>query len=86
MSKFNKVFFVFIACLIIFAIGFKLTYTYESFKSGQNVYQIKVNTFDRHESYMTNFFVIDSTSGCIKFKDEFGIKRIVCNNYTITEF
>jgi len=57
-----------------------------SMKSGNKLYEITVNSFNTHESYLTNEFTKDKETGCITFKDEIGIKRIVCNNYTITEY
>jgi hypothetical protein len=57
-----------------------------SINGGKKLYEVKVNSYNTYESYLTNEFTKDKETGCITFKDEIGIKRIVCNNYTITEF
>jgi len=42
--------------------------------------------FKKNETYTTREYTRDKESGCIIFKDEIGIKHVVCNNYTITEY
>jgi hypothetical protein len=81
-----KLFFALIVVIILTLIGLRFAMVSKSLKNGKTVYEINVNTFDRSESYMTNEFTRDKETGCISFKDEFGIKRIVCNNYTITQY
>lgn len=76
------IFFVAILALIAFQ-----GYLVVSAKNrGEKVYQIDVNSFNGVETYMTNEYSKDEKTGCITFKDMIGIKRIVCNNYTITEY
>lgn len=59
---------------------------YRSLSGGEKVYEITVNNYQTPESYLTSKYEKDAKSGCITFKDEFGFKQIVCNNYTITEY
>ena len=59
---------------------------FNALNSNRTMYEVNVNSFNRIESYITTEYQRDSTTGCLKFKDEFGIKHIVCNNYTITEY
>lgn len=68
----------------IFVIGTKLYLILGS--RDKTIYEIRVNTYDHPESYMTNEYTKDKESGCINFKDAFGFKHTVCNNYTITEY
>ncbi len=81
-----KLFFGLIVLIILTFIGIRFTMISNSIKGGKSVYEINVNSFDKNESYITNEFTRDKETGCISFKDEFGIKRIVCNNYTITQY
>ncbi|MEN6292319.1 MAG: hypothetical protein ABFD07_09955 [Methanobacterium sp.] len=55
-------------------------------RDNQTIYQIDVNSYNSVESYTTTDYTKDEKSGCIKFKDEFGLKHTVCNNYSITEY
>lgn len=54
--------------------------------NGKTLYQIDVNNFNSHESYITTDYTRDKETGCITFKDEFGLKHVVCNSYSITEY
>lgn len=74
----------FVAILALVALQFYLVVGAKN--RGEKVYQIDVNSFNGSESYMTNQYTKDEKTGCITFKDMIGIKRIVCNNYTITEY
>lgn len=68
------------------SIGLKFVFIAKGMNSDGKVYEITVNSYDGPESYFAKGYEKDTETGCIKFKDEFGIKRIVCNNYTITEY
>jgi hypothetical protein len=70
-----------VGCLIL-----KINLITEAKKNNKTIYQIEVNNFNNFESYTTIEYEKEEKSGCIKFKDEFGIKHIVCNNYSITEY
>jgi hypothetical protein len=70
-----------VGCLIL-----KINLITEAKKNNKTIYQIEVNNFNNFESYTTTEYEKEEKSGCIKFKDEFGIKHIVCNNYSITEY
>lgn len=84
--KYFRLFFGLIVFIIIGTIVFRTYFILNSTKSNKKVYEIQVNNFNTHESYLTYEFTKDPQTNCISFKDEFGIKRIVCNNYTITEY
>ena len=81
-----KVFFVLVFILILGSILFKVSMYVNAKNSGKAVYQIEVNRFNETESYMTSDYTRDKETGCITFKDEFGLKHVVCNDYTITEY
>jgi hypothetical protein len=81
-----KGFFVIIIVIIIGGFIFKVGLITEAKKNDKTIYQIEVNSFNSVESYTTTEYEKEEKSGCIKFKDEFGIKHIVCNNYSITEY
>lgn len=55
-------------------------------KEGKHFYSIKVNSYRSSETYITKEYERDKMTGCITFKDEFGMTQVVCNGYTITEF
>ena len=92
MREFNTMrAFIFVAIglvflLIIGMIFFRVNMVMDATKKGKTVYEVNVNTFKENEVYITTEYTRDKETGCIKFKDEFGIKHVVCNNYTITEF
>lgn len=81
-----KIFFFLIAFAIIAMISLKVGLVYNSFKGGKQVYEIHVNSFNGSENYITTEFTKDEKTGCLTFKDELGIKRTVCNSYTITTY
>lgn len=85
-TNFLKVFFVIMILIIIGGFVFKVGLITDAKKNDKTIYQIEVNNFNSHESYITTEYEKEEKSGCIKFKDEFGIKHIVCNNYSITEY
>lgn len=75
--------------VFIFIIGmflFRGYLIYDAKKGDKSMYEIEVNNFQNVESYLTKEYTKDEKTGCITFRDEFGIKRIVCNNYTITQY
>lgn len=75
---------VFIGIIGMFV--FRILMISKARNDGKTIYEIQVNSFNHVENYATTDYVKDDNTGCIKFKDEFGIKRIVCNDYTITEY
>lgn len=86
MEKFIKGFFILIVLLIVGMLIFRVSLVMNAKKNGKQLYEISVNKFNETETYVTNSYTRDKETGCIKFQDEFGITRIVCNNYTITEY
>jgi hypothetical protein len=86
MERTIKTFMIIIFLIFVALIGLKSTLIFNAKKDGKAIYEIDVNNFNKHEIYMTSEYTRDEQSGCIKFKDEFGIKHIVCNNYTISEY
>lgn len=80
-SIFVIVFFGFISFILL-----KVKLILDVKNNGSTLYEIQVNNFNTHETYMTTEYIRDKETGCIKFKDEFGIKHIVCNNYTISQY
>ena len=85
-TNFLKVLFTIIIVIIIGGFIFKVGLITEAKKNNKTIYQIEVNNFNNVESYTTTEYEKEEKSGCIKFKDEFGIKHIVCNNYSIAEY
>ena len=85
-TNFLKVFFVIMIAILIGGFIFKVGLITNAKKNDKTIYQIEVNNFNSHESYITTEYEKEENTGCIKFKDEFGIKHIVCNNYSITEY
>ena len=84
--SFFKVFFVLIFIVILSTIIFRVGMIVSAKNSGKTTYEIKVNSFSGSELYITNEYTRDKETGCISFKDEFGVKHIVCNDYTIIEY
>jgi LPS O-antigen subunit length determinant protein (WzzB/FepE family) len=92
MNSFDRTFslfrgiFVIVFIAIIGLILFKGYLVVSAKKSNKTIYDIQVNNFQTVENYLTTEYTKDEKTGCISFKDEFGIKHIVCNNYTISEY
>lgn len=86
MFALTRIIFVLAFILIIGFFGFRIFLISDAKKNDKPIYQIEVNNFNSPESYLTSEWEKDEKTGCIKFKDEFGIKHIVCNNYTIVEY
>jgi hypothetical protein len=85
-SSLFKVMFVVVFIIIIGTFIFKIGLITDAKRNNKTVYQIEVNNFNNFESYTTTEYEKEEKTGCIKFKDEFGIKHVVCNNYSITEY
>ena len=81
-----KVMFVVVLIIIIGTFIFKVGLITDAKRNNKTIYQIEVNNFNNVESYTTTEYEKEEKTGCIKFKDEFGIKHVVCNNYSITEY
>lgn len=86
VSTLIKVSLIGVFALIITILILKGTIVYRSIQTGRKVYQVDVNSYSGVESYITNSYKKDTITGCIVFKDEFSIKRVICNSYTITEY
>ena len=86
MFNFVKFFMIFVFLIIIGGLIFKGIMIVDAKKNNKTLYQIDVNKYNEVESYITTDYVRDEKSGCIRFKDEFGLQRTVCNNYSITEY
>lgn len=84
--SFFKIIFAVVVVLIIGTFIFKIGLITDAKRNNKAIYQIEVNNYNHIESYTTTEYERDKESDCIKFKDEFGMKHIVCNNYTITEY
>lgn len=83
---FYKFMFALVFLVIIGSVLLKVGLITDAKRSNKTIYQIDVNNFNNFESYTTTEYDKDMNSGCIKFKDEFGIKHVICNNYSITEY
>jgi hypothetical protein len=81
-----KVFFLLIFIAIVGSIIFRASIIMSARKSGKTTYEIRVNSFKGSQDYITTEYTRDKETGCISFKDEFGVKQIVCNNYSISEY
>ena len=81
-----KVMFVVVLIIIIGTFIFKVGLITDAKRNNKTIYQIEVNNFNNVESYTTTGYEKEEKTGCIKFKDEFGIKHVICNNYSITEY
>jgi hypothetical protein len=83
---FHDTIFVFIIMILICGLMLKGKFIYNLLKNNRNIYHIRVNSYNKVETYLTDKYEKNESSGCISFKDEFEIKRIVCNSYTITQY
>lgn len=81
-----RVFFVLVFLFIIVGFLFKAKIVVGAMNGRKTLYEIDVNNFNQQETYMTKEYTRDKETGCIKFKDEFGITHVICNNYSITEY
>ena len=81
-----KMIMVFTIIAVIGLVGSRTYFIYRGIKSNKTLYQVNVNNFQTMEIYLTREYTRDEKSGCITFDDEFGIKHIVCNNYTISQY
>lgn len=86
MSKSVRSLVVFICVGFLLLIALRVFLIVDLKNRGEKIYQIEVNSFNGQEIYMTNEYTKDEKTGCITFKDMIGVKRIVCNSYTITEY
>lgn len=81
-----KAVFVIAIIVIVASLVLKGTMIGRALQNGKTLYQIDVNKFNNIETYITTEYLVDPNTKCITFKDEMGLKRTVCNNYTITEY
>jgi hypothetical protein len=86
MFKLTKIFIILIMCIMVGMLVFKGVFITRALNTGKTLYQIDVNSFNGAQVYITEKYIVDPNTKCLSFKDEMGIKRIVCNNYTITEY
>jgi len=79
----NKLIFIFVGVVLIATIALKLNILGQEGET----YVITVPSYSGEASttYMTKHYSKDST-GCISFKDEIGLNRIVCGPYTVSSF
>jgi hypothetical protein len=80
--------FIFIATFVfIVAVGvFKGLMIGKALQSDKNIYQIDVDSFNGTETYFATEYIVDAKTNCITFKDALGMRRTVCNKYTLTEY
>lgn len=84
--SFVRIFMTLVFILIIGTILFRGYLILDAKNNKKQIYEIQVNNFQRIESYFTTEYTKDEKTGCITFKDDLGIKHVVCNNYTISEY
>lgn len=85
MKGFRAIWGVFIL-LVVLVIGARAYFFAGAKEDGHHVYSITVHNFSGDQTYMTSDYKKDSATGCLTFKDEFGLKNTVCGNYSITEW
>jgi len=88
MGKFglHKIGIITIAVVIIGIFVMNVLYIADTVSKGENIYQIDVKSYNSLENYTTKNYTIDSVNHCIKFTDIMGIKRVVCGDYSITQY
>jgi hypothetical protein len=84
--RFFNVFFFLIVGIVVVSLLFRVYFVGSAIKMDKPLYEISVNKFGEVESYLTSKYHLDSTTNCITFKDELGIKRVVCGLYTISTY
>ena len=84
--RFIKIMFIVLGLVVITSIIIRIVMVSRAKVDNNVAYLIAVNTYGSYESYVTKNYNKDRTTGCIEFIDELGLKRTVCNSYTITEY
>jgi hypothetical protein len=84
--RFHKTIFIIALVLIVGTIVLKGLYIGHALQSDKKIYQIEVDSFNGTESYIATEYVVDQKTNCITFKDAMGMRRTVCNKYTLTEY
>lgn len=84
MFKFVKLMFAFVFVIILGSIVFRAYMVIDSKNNNKSIYEITVNRGESSESYLTSDYTVQGE--CIKFKDEFGIRKTICGHYTISEY
>lgn len=83
---FLKIIVTVVGFLVVSFILLRMGFMVETKTKGKTLYSIEVINFTKSETYLTSDYTRDKNTGCISFKDMLGVKRTVCNNYTITEY
>ena len=78
--------FIVIAIGMVGLLVLKGVFITRALNADKTLYQIDANSFNGSQVYITEKYIVDPNTKCVSFKDEMGIKRTVCNNYTITEY
>lgn len=86
MIRFVKIVFAVLGFVVITSIVIRIVMVSRAKGDNNVAYHIEVNSYGRYESYVTKNYTKDKTTGCIEFIDELGLKRTICNSYTITEY
>ena len=84
--RFIKIMFIVLGVVVITSIVVRIVMISRAKGDNNVAYHIQVNSYGTYESYVTKNYTKDRTTGCIEFIDELGLKRTVCNSYTITEY
>lgn len=84
--KITKTFINLIFVIVFILIFYKIFLIVRAVGNSKPLYEINVNSYNQVETYITEKYIINPDTKCLSFKDEIGIKRTVCNNYTITEY
>lgn len=84
MFKFIRVFIVLVVLMTVGSFIFRGMLVFKSYNSGETLYEITINDGENSTSYITTEYVVQDQ--CVKFKDEFGIRKTVCGHYTINQY
>ena len=83
---FLKILVTVVGFLVVSFILLRMDFMVETKTKGKTLYSVEVINFTKNETYLTSDYTRDEKTGCISFKDMLGVKRTVCNNYTISEY
>jgi len=88
MKTFGFVKVIMIVALVLIVIGsaFRGVLIGRALQNGNKIYQIEVDSFNGVETYIATEYMVDQKTNCITFKDAMGMRRTVCNKYTLTEY
>lgn len=81
--KFQKTFFVIIVVIILLTIATRFVFISGVLRDSDMRYRVTVPVYNGiPDTYYTGKYT--ESGNCITFKDEFGIERKVCGNYTVS--